>query len=431
MAEHEIKKGPGISSAQKIGDKARSVLYANKPDNWILGESPGDDFGYDFQVTAFDPGGMGAQCAFSIQLKGTTQKDARLADGSCLSYAFDRTTLNMWHRSGLAVLVVIADLIDTQDIKVATAHFHLANYDLDDLLDSLPPEQKTVRLRVPIDQVVHAELDILPTVLPYLDDMTEARRVAREMRRATGSAIDNISLGTSALNKSTSLRSPTVDDDIDDLIESSAARVELQAALAALRIGDYERVLEMCPHPSAESCEKSPRETAIGAHLRSLALDAIGDSDGANLLASLAVSLLPDWDGTVGAAAQKKLDAVEFGEEGRSAREAILKSLEVNAGISATSIKAKILALNGDFSRAREVLRPFPPEKTIATGVVVSIVERDWNRAKEEVAEARKLANLRPRQRLWLEVMDARATFELALASVPRPQREEFVIPST
>ena len=117
-----------------IGDQARSALYANKPENWFLGESPGDDFGYDFQVTAFDPDGDGAQCAFNIQLKGTTQRKSRLADGSALTYSFDRATLNLWHRSGFAVLVVISDLIDTRDPKEAKVYYHLANYDLEDCL---------------------------------------------------------------------------------------------------------------------------------------------------------------------------------------------------------------------------------------------------------------------------------------------------------
>jgi hypothetical protein len=309
------RKGPGLSPAQKIGDIARSALHANKPDNWNLGELGGDDFGYDFQAYAFDPGGEGAQCAFNIQLKGTTQKGAKLADGDVLSYPFDHATLNLWHRSGFAVLVVIVDLIETQDQKAATVHYHFANDDLEEILPSLPLDQQTVRLHVPINQIVHKELNILPVVLSYLDEIADARRIRRERRRAGGATTsDRVLIETVGPIVSASLN--LAGDDIELLINASPNRLGLQAALAALRGGDYERVLDLCPDPTEEACKEKPQDTAIKAHLRSMALDAIGDSDGAAELTTVAVSLLPGCDSIFGAAAQTQLNAIESGGEG-------------------------------------------------------------------------------------------------------------------
>lgn len=432
MTTYSTRRGPGLSPAQKIGDLARSALYANKPDQWFLGEIGGDDFGYDFQVTAFAPGAEGAQCVFNIQLKGTTQKESRLADGVVLSYPFDRATLNMWHRSGFAVLVVIVDLVDTQDQKAASVHYHFANYDLDEILATLPPEQKTVRLHVPTNQLVRKDLDILPVVLPYLDEIADALRVSRERRRAGGAAAsDRMSIGTEGLGASAALTHLTVGDEIEALIEESPNKFELQAALNALRNGYYERVLELCPQPTEEACATAQKDTAITAYLRSLALDSIGDYEGANALTDLAVSLLPECDDIAGAAAQKQLEAIEFGDGGQQARNGLLDSLQYRSGQSVASIKSKILALNGNFGGARDILKPFPPEKVATSEIVISVIERDWKRVLAEVAVAKKITTMRPKQRHWLDALEARARFEQAFRDVPRPTDADFIIPST
>lgn len=431
MTEKITRKGPGLSTAQKIGDLARSALYANQPDNWNLGPNPGDDFGYDFDVTVFDPESEGAQCAFKIQLKGTTQKESRISEGKALSYPFDHATLNLWHRSGFAVLVVIVDLIDTLDQKTATVHYHFANDDLEDILPALPPDQKTVRLHIPTNQIVHKELDILPIVLPYLDEIADARRISHERRRAGGTtAVDHLSVDISNISANAPSEHIVVGNELEDFINASPKNIELTAALTALRGGDYELVFELSPYPSEEACKTEPRDSAIALYLRSLAFDAIGDAENATASLNLAYSLLPDCDDIVGNSAQKQLEKIEFGHKGQKARVELLESLDSHHGLSVTSVKSKILALNGKFDQAREILKSFSPEKIVTTEIVVSIVEKAWDRALTEVTTARKLSSLRPKQRLWLDVLEARARFEIALQSVPRPEGE-FIVPSS
>lgn len=430
MDEYTIKKGPGLAPPQKIGDLARSALYANKPDDWFLGEQPGDDFGYDFQAIAFDPNGQGAQCAFNIQLKGTTQKASKLADGTALTYPFNKSTLNLWHRSGFAVLVVIVDLTETQDPKSAPVHYHFANYDLQEILPTLPDDQQTVRLHVPRDRVVHQHLDILPEVLPYLDEIASAQREHRERRRAAGTTTpDSMSLG--AADASASIGPTSFSDEIETLIEASANPIELKAALTALRTGDYERVLEYCPPPTADFCHSQPKDASIIAYLRSMAFDALGNSDAARELIRQAALLAPDCDSFIGAVAQKQLETIEFGEAGQHARDELLQSIEHHTGPSVTTVKAKILALDRDFTGARVKLEGFPRDKIVTVEIAVSIIERNWNRALTEVATARELPTLKPRQRLSLDLFEARARFEQAFQAVPRPAEGEFIIPST
>ena len=432
MAQKITRKGPGLAPAQKIGDIARSALYANKPDCWFLGEMPGDDFGYDFQATAFDPDGEGAQCAFTIQLKGTTQSKARLSDGSSISYPFDRTTLQLWHRSGFAVIVVIVDLIDTQDQKEATVYYHFANYDLENILSTIPEGQKKVNLHVPTAQVVAKDLDILPIVLPYLDEIADARQVIRDRNRASGAtASERMNFDTVNPNPYFSPSDVAPTSDIEEHINVSSDRDNLRAALSALRTGDYDRVLELCPRPLDEVSEDDLHDVALATYLRALAMNAVGDSESFEYLLSIAETLFPECDDIIGMSAQAKLDKMEFGAGGQEDREELLDLLTSLNGISVSIAKSKIHALNGEFDCARELLSSFPACKIAIAEIVISTVERDWARVIHEVDRAKEISTLRPKQRLWLEALESRAYFELSLQNVPRPSGDDFVIPST
>lgn len=432
MAEDLANKGPGISLQQRIGDDARSALYANKPQQWILGESPGDDFGYDFQVTVFGSGNAGAQCSFNIQLKGTTQSKALSADESSLSYSFDRTTLNLWHNSGFAVLVVIADLIKSRDPKEAKVYFHFANYDLDEILPTLPEDQKTVTLHVPTSQLVHRDLDILPIVRAYLDEIKYLRRQMRERKRAAGvSSSEAVSIISVQSNASVRSEIISPGNEIEALIDTLARRVELKAALTALRSGDYDKVLRLTPAPSFDEAEKVPKEAAICAYLRALALEDVGDSAAADTMIDVAASLLPDNDDIATLAAQKQLNAIGFGPEGHKSRQALLVSLQDHKGPGIINLKAKVYALEGDFQIARELLESSPPEKIPLTMVIISIIEQAWERALSEIESSRLLPFINDKQLLWLDTLEAKAHLELALANVERPKEGDFIIPST
>lgn len=430
MADVIMRRGPGYSLAQEVGDLARSALFANKPTTWLLSEKSGDDFGYDFEVTAFSNSDDGAQCAFNIQLKGTTQQKSRIENGTVLSHSFDVSTLNLWHRSGFAVLVVIVDLIDTQDPKSATVHFQFVNRQLDEILPTLPHDRKTVQLHVPKKQVVDRDLDILPVILPYLDELAEARRQLRETRRAAGTTSqDLLAYETGNTNEALSTAPLSDNGDIDELIQSSSDKERFQAAINYLRAGDYSRVLDLCPPPTDENCKDDPKASGISSYLRAKALHDIGQSDAARELTKLAASLLPSSDEIISAYTQDQLNIINYAPEGSLARAALLESLEQHTGLFVTCIKSKVLALNGDYDQARHILDSFPNEKTAITRIVISTIEREWERALSEIEESRGFHSLTPKQRLWIEIMEARAHFENALLSVPRPDEGDFIIP--
>ena len=425
-------KGPGISLAQEIGEDARAALNANKPRRWDFGGGEGNDYGYDFSVTALDLDGAGAQIAFNIQLKGTTQEKARIADGKFLSYSFNRTTLNLWHKSQFVVLVAIADFIETRDPKIANVYCLFANPVLDEILSSIPPNQETVTLHIPTNQLVHRELDILPIIQPYLDELSEARQLAKERRLAEGGAAsDSASIITIQSSASATPEIMSTGEEIEALIDTLAHKAELKAALAAQRSGDYERVLRLTPPPTLEEMEWSQQETAVSAYLHARAFEAIGDSVKAETMINIASALLPNNDDIVALAAQSKFESINLGPQGHEARQALLATLQNNVGPSVTSLKAKILALDRNFDDARKILAHLSPDKSLTTMAVISIIEHDWDRAIAEIESCRALPTMRENQLLWLNALEAKSHLEAALAGAARPTEGDFVIPST
>jgi hypothetical protein len=226
--------GPGVTDSQQIGIDAQSTLHANKPLLWDLGAISGSDFGVDFQFTLFDSGGAGGQYYCNVQLKGTTLAKSRIQEGKYLSYGFDRTTLNIWHNSGLAIFVTIADLIDSRDPKEAKIDYLLANPELEVALSGLPPKQQKVTLRVPTSQLVHRHLDILPDVRRYFEEIREAVQILRARKRASGETppIPG-SMERRAADHGANLDVSTAGDSIEILVQSLAGRKDLERALSA------------------------------------------------------------------------------------------------------------------------------------------------------------------------------------------------------
>lgn len=433
MTTDLASKGPERSEAQRIGNDAEATLSANKPEKWHLAKEGGDDFGYDYSVIAFaEDENKGAQYAFKVQLKGTTQERARVEDGKYLSHSFSRKTLNLWHNSSFAVLIAIADLIDTRDPKAAKIYFKLVNEDLDELLPELPDAQESLTLRVPIVNEIHRHLDIIPTVRAYLDSMKEARLFIRRRRQASGGLVDEaVGLETLKNEGNIGLEGALGGDEIEFLIKNFPRCADLMAALGEIRVGNYERTLAICHQPTREEIEAFPEQAGITLYLRYRALTALGEISFAEEEIALSAALLPNVDEVMGALYQKELNKIEFGEAGAAARAALLASIPDGYGVGVAAIKSKLLAVEGEFDAARKIIEPFPEDKTVLTKVILSLIERNWGRAISEAEEGRKIASIPDRQKLWFTVFEARAHFQIAIENVRKPDGEDFIIPST
>jgi hypothetical protein len=235
-----------MNESQSIGKDARAALFSNEPRRWALSEMTGVDFGYDFSVTCFQAGSdetttASAQLTLYLQLKGTTRPDAKSTDGKFISQSIELSTIRMWHNSQTPIVLVVADLIESRDPKLARVHYKFLSPELDDLLDSLPINQKTTAIRVPTTQLVHRELDMLAELMIYVEECREARRQWRREHRAAGAAADSLSVNALVLPQQ-SVHGGLLGD-FDKLVASLPNSQAFQEALQALRYGHFDRVL--------------------------------------------------------------------------------------------------------------------------------------------------------------------------------------------
>lgn len=430
MKRDRTRLGPLRSDSQRIGTDADSAFRANLPADWTLSEIGANDFGVDFQATVFSPHDSSGQFHCNIQLKGTTQDKARLADGQHISFAFDRSTLNTWHRSGTIVLVVLVDLVDTRDPKHAIVHYLFASPVLERVLHELPSTQETVTLRIPRSQVVTRDLDILPLVEPYLAELEDARRLARDRQLGTGA---NNSVTTSLVvttNTSSVTAEALEGDSIELVIERSENNDVASNTLKELRSGRYDTVLDLTNRLNTEP----PSDFALHAvflYLRAQALAARDRSAEAKACLDRAAELLPENDDIVAAIAQRELDKIAYGPSGMEDRTKLLTSISGKDGANVRSIAAKILSLEGRFDDARALISQFSIRKVGITRVIVSIVERSWERASREARDVADLADATPMQRLTAEILDVKALFQLALGPVDWPEAGDLIIPAS
>lgn len=425
--------GPSRSDAQKIGNDADAAINAHKPERWHMGRAAGDDFGYDYTVTAWGADdNQGAQYAFNIQLKGTTQAKARVDDGAALAHSFNRTTLTLWHNSGTAILVAIADLIDDRDPLNASVYFKLVNEEIDDVIDDLPDDQKSLTIHVPLASRLHRGLDVVPAIDAYQQSVRMARRLVKKAKAASGGLEEIASiLEASSNGASIGLSGDAADEEIERIIRACGRDHDLGVALTLLRAGSYERALDALGACAKSIASGKETEEGISEYLRYRALSSVGNKGAAQNALKLAYSFAPQVDEISAAHFQSILDGIDVGEGGRSERELLLAKVPQNCGTNVMVVKAKVLCLDGHFEQARSILKSLPESKAYIPKIVVSIVEQDWSRAISEAIAAKQDSALPDRQRLWVLVLEARARFQGALRDVPREENGLLFIPST
>jgi hypothetical protein len=421
-------RGPERGASQEIGQDAEGALFAHKPKNWVLGTLGGTDYGVDYIVTIFgDAGALPRMCY--LQLKGTTQARARLADGLSLSHEFERTTLQMWHGSITPVLVAVADLIDTRDPLVASVHFEFVSPQLDAILPGLKPKQEKVTIRVPRANLITRDLDILPVIRPYIEEWRDAQKQLRENKLATGRATDSVAPLTVGGNPGL-VDIASAAAEIESLIPSSDRPDDFSAALDAIRSGDAERALKLTWVPSAEERNAPSLTVGVNAYLRAKALEFYADDHEVEVLLDIAHQALPDNDDIVASIAQLRLQKIPYDEPGQSARAQLLQGLDGHEGSAVATLRAKIHALDRNFSEARNELVGLSVQKAAITKLIVSVVEADWHRVLREVEELRSLAKVTPVQAFVATIMEARALFQLGMGPSVLAKGHDLIVPA-
>ena len=393
-----------------------------------MGAIAGADYGVDYIVTVFnDVGALPRMCY--LQLKGTTQAKARLADGLSLSHEFDRTTLNLWHGSVTPVLVAVADLIDTRDPLAASVHFEFVSPQLEGILGGLKSKQAKVTIRVPRANLITRELDILPVIRPYIEELRDAQKQLRENKLATGRATDSVAPLTVGGNPSL-VDVASVAAEIESIIPFSDRPDDFSAALDAIRSGEAERALRLTWNPSVEERHAPSLTVGVNAYLRAKAFEFYGDHPEVEVLLGIAHQALPENDDVVASIGQLRLQEIPYDDPGRPARVELLQQMVGHTGPAVATLRAKIHALEGNFSEARDELVGLSAQKAATTKVIVSIVEADWHRVLREVEELRSLAKVTPVQAFVATIMEARALFQLGMGPSVRAKGRDVIVPA-
>ncbi|WP_435013172.1 DUF4365 domain-containing protein [Xanthomonas arboricola] len=422
---------PGRGKSQLIGQDAVSAFSSSRPRRWAINGNSDADYGIDYLVTSFNENEL-ADHVFQVQLKGTTVKSSRLADGITFSYGFDRSTLNLWHSTITPVVVVIADFIDGQDPKTAPVYYKFVSPELDEVLGGKDEDQASVVIRIPRNQVLTRELDLSSEIEKYLAEYRDARRQIREQSESSGDRIPQSPYTIPKIKDVAGTHDRVIDlgdVGLEELIKTLTSSEELGAAFVAIRQGDVLRALGETKGFVANRDLATELEQGLAEFLRFQALSLAGRNIEAKQHLNSASSLAPEVDAIRGALAQQELDAIAFGEEGAASRAELITKLESATGPSCRIVLSKLQALERNFSGARATLEGVPVLAATIPKITTTIVEGDWPRVIDEVAIGISTPGITKLQELTLFIFEARARFQLAMGELEWPDDGELTIP--
>lgn len=428
--ENSKKTMPKRSLSQRIGELAHTALVSNTPNTWTIDKWPGPDYGYDYLVGIND--GQHALATLYLQLKSTTQKSARTADGLHITQTLKLSTLRYWKNNPTPTFVVIVDFIDNERPKVAPVHYLFISPLLRKLISEAKADQKNITIKIPRSQIIDENLDVSEMIIDYLSDLELAIAEKEAFEKAKGSAVSEaLGLGLASEESNSAYLITLADDSIDRCIAALQDNVLLKAALQSFRDNNFERTLALCPPPTEREINEEPDSSGARSYLRAQALYAIGSYSEADHYTNLAASLLPNVDAIAGAKAQQVLSNLQFDSNFEGSLNALIDTIDINCGIALGTVKSKALSLLGMFQEARNVLDRYCPKDTLVTKVVISIVERNWLRALDEIKTARLNPEAKQNQILWLHAFEAKAYLELSLQGVHKPEQEALIVPAS
>jgi len=159
------EKLPKENKSQKIGRQAKLAFQPKHPESWIPREIDGDDdFGYDYMVQISD-GEIKSQ--FFVQLKGSKQVNSKGEpeklnnDKTYYSQELKVATLNKYRNDGCPVMLVFADLTQSENPRDCNCYYTWVNEDINNILDGRQ-HQDSITINIPVSNVLHDKLNIIP-----------------------------------------------------------------------------------------------------------------------------------------------------------------------------------------------------------------------------------------------------------------------------
>ncbi|WP_429301102.1 DUF4365 domain-containing protein [Paraburkholderia sp. GAS199] len=417
---------PQESEAQRIGHRADKCFVANRPDCWRVKPTDGtDDVGLDYQIQLVD----GAQYVglFHVQLKGS-ESPALNATGEFYSVPLERSTVNYYLRIGGPVLLVFADL----SVDVNTSRCPVFHVWIHDDLKRRESEGRSASLsdrltfRVPVARRLEENTDVLPD----LERIRKNREIANELNaviEAKLPALDyedraeilgGLPTGLTAYNSSLILAVtepatrpwpeaprdslPGQLDEADRLLVSGQA-ADAEAILGQLAPG-IENALPIeqaeywyCKGRVHARSSRNAQAIECFRHAYDLAAHApryvvaLVEADLAHRVSSLATPGVAD-----------------------------LLHLATGHAPEIQAVRARLLAIDGQFDEASAILAPLPRRTALHTQAVLAMMQGRYQEVIEFCNAGIIQEGLESRETQLFYLLRAGANFWLAMPTPPR-----------
>ncbi len=181
---------PSVDRKHLISNGSKDLFALQRPSTWEYETRDGDsDFGFDMEIQVA-PNGQVCH-TFRVQLKGT-ESPTISRDGSTLSIELSRTTLNLYANTLEPVLLVVAVVELAENGKANTATSKVYWQWMTDELRRLRGSplaideslQVKVTVHVPLSNVLHPDLDVVPYLQKRIDESRAVESLGDLMRNA-------------------------------------------------------------------------------------------------------------------------------------------------------------------------------------------------------------------------------------------------------
>ena len=409
---------PKESEAQRIGQRATKCFAAQRPDSWRIQSLEGtDDVGFDYQIQLVDESRFVG--IFRVQLKGS-ESPALNASGDFYSISLSRSTVNFYARATEPILLVYCDLGVDLKRTVACPAFYVWIHDelkrfREDGKDKADTDSLTVR--VPVTNQLTEETDLrahlqtylrLHKVATNLDEVVEAKLPsAAPDERAT--ILENVTAGLSRYSTTLLevMASPVTTLWPTAPRESIAGQLDEVSRCFAVGAVDKAAVLMEALAPSFENM--GPLEKAEYLYCRGRLHSRNSEETQAAADYSLACKHSHDAPRYLTAWVEAEI-AIRY-QPGKTCDVSDLKARSQSDTPEVKATLARLLAIEGNFDGAEEVLKSLPRRDALNTLAIVASMQDRYEDVVGICDEGLAQQQLDLRSQQLFHILRARANF--------------------
>jgi len=413
---------PLESEAQRIGQRAQKCFSTNRPDSWRERPLDGtDDAGFDYQIQIVDSARYIG--IFRMQLKGSESPEIN-ATGEFFSISLSRRTLNYYARVTEPILLVFADLsVDLTVTKNCPCFYVWIHDELKRHRESGKDgsDSNTLVVRVPLANRLTEETDLLPTLETNLRlfkaaaslDAMLAEKLPSSDPDGRSQLLENMATGLSGYGSTllNVVATPATSPWPEAPSDSFAGR--LGQVDRHLRIGATEKAGALLDLLALELESATDLEKAEYWYCRGRICSWKGDTAGAANEYARACELSQDQPRYVVAWGEMQL-TLHFGPE-TDGDLGDVKARLVSTDVEVRTLLARVMAAEGDFDGATQVLAKLDRREALPTlGIVASMQGRQGDVVAFCDEGLAQPAVISRHQQLFL-ILRARAKFTLAM----------------